>query len=218
MRDETNQPLTGTEPARTVDPATGEVSFIADGMDLLRYIGKMRDRYILAEGPDGLYLIDGCAAWERILYERLLQYYDEKRDQTAERAATFDIANIEGFDEWLPVFKRLDIHMETFGPTTIRVRRTPDILTIEDVQLVMTQVMQELPGASRLLTVEEKMEWLLARIVYWAGSRYGTDENMPSPADLLSQLQVCRSPRITPSGKATMIHLSLDLLTRQFDH
>ena len=38
----------------------------------LRFMGQLRDALLLAEGPDGLYLIDQHRAHERIIYERLL--------------------------------------------------------------------------------------------------------------------------------------------------
>ena len=41
-------------------------------MPLLRVIGQMGTTYIIAEGPDGMYLIDQHAAHERVLYERIL--------------------------------------------------------------------------------------------------------------------------------------------------
>ena len=48
-------------------------------MPILRVVGQLAATYIIAEGPDGMYLIDQHAAHERVLYEQMLSEHTANR-------------------------------------------------------------------------------------------------------------------------------------------
>ena len=52
----------------------------------LRLLGQLRNALLLAEGPDGLYLVDQHRAHERIIYERLLQQLQETTRRSDRRS------------------------------------------------------------------------------------------------------------------------------------
>jgi DNA mismatch repair protein MutL len=62
------RPLPPGEPADVLPKPSGEEA----GLPPLRVIGQLQATYIVAEGPDGLYLLDQHAAHERVLYEELM--------------------------------------------------------------------------------------------------------------------------------------------------
>jgi DNA mismatch repair protein MutL len=57
---------------------------------------------------------------------------------------------------------------------------------------------------------------LVARICKRAAVKAGQVLTLEEQKQLLNDLENCQSPRTCPHGRPTMIHLSVDLLERQF--
>ena len=67
-------PALTPETAQGIHAESPDQSGLPSGMmPLLRLVGQVGAAYLVAEGPDGLYLIDQHAAHERVLFERFLQ-------------------------------------------------------------------------------------------------------------------------------------------------
>ena len=62
------------------------------------------------------------------------------------------------------------------------------------------------------LTSERIASYVCKRMAVKAGQTLTTDEQRA----LIRDLEQCRSPRTCPHGRPTMIHLSIDLLEKQF--
>jgi DNA mismatch repair protein MutL len=57
---------------------------------------------------------------------------------------------------------------------------------------------------------------LIARVCKRAAVKAGKSLSPEEQRALLQDLETCQSPRTCPHGRPTMIHLSVDLLERQF--
>jgi DNA mismatch repair protein MutL len=95
----------------------------------LRVIGQIATTFIVAEGPDGLYLIDQHAAHERVLYEQLLSTWaagDVPAQPLLEpETVTLPPDEAGRLEETLPILNSLGLEIEPFGASTFLVRAVP---------------------------------------------------------------------------------------------
>lgn len=188
----------------------------------LRVVGQVGAMYIVAEGPEGLFLIDQHAAHERILYEQFMaQRYGVGGSQVARQhllqpltlhvgsaAAGLVAAHQEQLDG-------LGFEVEPFGGDTFLVRAVPAALAGEDPMRSLEEIVQALQEGRNL--VGEELEGRLVRMVCKRAAIKGgqllSDLEMQ---ELLYQLGECQSPRTCPHGRPTMIQLSAGELEKAF--
>jgi DNA mismatch repair protein MutL len=185
---------------------------------LLRLIGQVAATYLVAEGPDGLYLVDQHAAHERVLYE----HYMEQR-QTAVTSQSllepvsveFTAADARLITDQIELLVQLGFQVEPFGMNTFLVRAVPSLLVGIDPGAALRVLVEDFEEDETPLRSEEEAR-IIARICKRAAVKGGQTLSIEEQRVLLDDLEACQSPRTCPHGRPTMIHLSVDLLERQF--
>ncbi len=200
------------------DNAQGRPSTL-NNVPLLRLIGQIGSTYLVAEGPDGLYLIDQHAAHERVLFEKLMAQHDMKKIPSQSLLTPVVVqlppANAKLLAEQLPVLEHFGFEVEDFGSNSFQVRAMPVILAGGDPSAALRAIVEDFEEDEAPL--QNEMEKKLAarvckRLAVKGGQTLSTDEQRA----LLTDLENCDSPRTCPHGRPTMIHLSVDMLERQF--
>jgi DNA mismatch repair protein MutL len=155
-------------------------------LPVLRVIGQLDSSYIIAEGPDGLYLIDQHAAHERVLFERV-------QNQRSQKEAEF------GFS------------IEPFGDRTFLVRAVPALLSNKDwVGMVKELLDSSAEGGG------DWAEGVAQSIACHSAVRAGQALADAEMRELVRQLEQSATPHTCPHGRPTMIHLSSGQLKREF--
>ncbi len=186
------------------------------GLPPLRVLGQVRGTYVVAEGPDGLYLIDQHAAHERILYEEIRSQRAGPgvasqillQPKTLELNASLSAA-IESHG---PELATWGYEIEPFGSHTFLLRGLPALLAQGDPGRALTQALDE---AGR----ESGSDWEQAFVIGIAcrgAVRAGQTLEVSQMEELIERLGRTESPRTCMHGRPTMLLMSDRRLEREF--
>ena len=199
----------------TVD---GQRSF-STGVPLLRLIGQIGSTYLVAEGPDGLYLVDQHAAHERVLFEKLMAQHDAKKIPSqallAPEVVTLPPQSAKTLTQQLPFLNHFGFEVEEFGTNTFQVRAMPTLFSGGDPASALRALVEDFEEDETPLQAEVEAK-LAARVCKRLAVKGGQTLTTDEQRSLLHDLEACQSPRTCPHGRPTMIHLSVDTLERQF--
>ena len=188
------------------------------GVPRLRLVGPVGSSFLIAEGPDGLYLIDQHAAHERVLFEKFMaQRADTIPSQALLEPLTLELPAESSrlLEEQLPVMSKLGFEVESFGPNAFKLRAMPTLLTGMDPAAALQVVIEDFEEDETPLQNEVEAK-IIARVCKRAAVKAGQTLSPEEQKALITDLENCQAPRTCPHGRPTMIHLSIDLLERQF--
>jgi DNA mismatch repair protein MutL len=188
-------------------------------LPLLRAVGQVGAAYLVAEGPDGIYLVDQHAAHERVLFETLMAAraggVPESQTLLEPAAVQFPAWQAEILERELPGLQVFGFDVEPFGGGTFRVRALPLLLASLDPAAALRVLVEDFEEDEAPLQQEVEAR-LAARVCKRAAVKAGQVLSLAEQEKLIRDLEACRSPRTCPHGRPTMIHLSVDSLERQF--
>jgi len=190
-----------------------------DRLPPLRVVGQLGATYVVAEGPEGLYLIDQHAGHERVLFERMLA---ERERADAASQALLEPQPVELspeamglLEEHLEALTSLGFQMEPFGGATMLVRALPTLVAQENPRQVLEDAAAAIEAGDAPLA--GRVEEAVARSVCKrAAIKAGQVMAQVEMEELIRALEQCASPRTCPHGRPTMIHLSVEQLAREF--
>ncbi|HTP07717.1 MAG TPA: DNA mismatch repair endonuclease MutL [Anaerolineae bacterium] len=185
----------------------------------LRVIGQIGAMYVIAEGPDGMYLIDQHAAHERVLYERFMA------DKAALNLAVqnlldpipVEVSPDEStlLEEHREVLSAIGLQLEPFGSSTWLVRSIPALLINDDIRVALNELIADLIAGDLPFAANEEAK-LITRVCKRAAIKGGQVLSVQEMNELVRQLELCTSPRTCPHGRPTMIHFSASQMAREF--
>jgi DNA mismatch repair protein MutL len=185
----------------------------------LRILGQLATTYILAEGPEGLYLIDQHAAHERILWERMLAQH-ELGNMPAQTLldpvpVTIPADSAHLLEGELDALRDLGFDLEPFGGNTFLVRAVPALMIQDDIAAAVREIVADLEMGDVALRKDLEAK-VLRRVCKRMAIKAGRVLSFPEMQALVRDLEACENPRTCPHGRPTMIHIGVGQLEKEF--
>jgi len=201
---------------------------LAQALPILRVIGQFGGTYIVAEGPDGMYLIDQHAAHERVLYERFCRL---RQGRTPEVQGLLEPATLELsprqralLAEEGEALREHGFEIEPFGDSAYLLRALPRALAVADVRRSVLEFLDLMleeedgpsAGSGQAPSAGSGRDRVAMTLACHGAVRAGNALTLEEMRELVRQVEESEAPNTCPHGRPTMIQLSAETLAREF--
>lgn len=185
-----------------------------------RFIGVLADSYVLFENREGLVMLSPRAARERIIFERLLASHHTPIH--SQRLLVPVMLELDPRDMGVALevreqLQQAGFHISSFGQKTLRVEAIPMMLTLPKVEEFMLELIRSFTaGETRFRKARNPFEPYALRIARQYALKEDIRPWLQSPVSLLNDLLRCEIPYCTPTGKPTLVPMTLNEISRKF--
>jgi DNA mismatch repair protein MutL len=186
----------------------------------LRPLGQIHHSFIVADGPDGLYLFDQHALQERILYEVLKSGF---RAEAVPRQHLLFPETIElppaamlWFEEFRELLERLGFEAEAFGGTTVVLRSVPAVLAEYAYLEIYRDTLAALAATGRTSPYDETVEAMLASLACHDAIKIHRPLELSEMRRLLDDFATVGAPATCPHGRPLALTVPVRELRRRF--
>ena len=183
----------------------------------IRLLGPVHQGYLLAEGREGLIVVNVRAASQRILFERMLANLKQKKvsQQPLLIPVTINLAVDEArlLARQLEHFAALGYTIEEFGGNAFVITAVPANLPDSDLGTAMRDILSDLRRDS---VTNRQSAMHLAQTASRHAVRVKQELSPVEQQALLRELLKCEMPYADAAGLPTMVHITYSELQKRF--
>jgi len=185
----------------------------------LRVLGQILKLYIVAEGSEGLVLVDQHAAAERVKYERL-----QKKHRTGMISQELiEPLNLElspreqvMLEDRAPLLEEMGFEIVPFGGNAYNVRSVPAIGTKLERPEAVHDILRDLFSLGKVSIDATTRDDVLKLLACRGSIKAGHEMTWKEMQQLLRDLSGCENPKTCPHGRPTMVTISPAQLEKIF--
>ncbi len=186
-------------------------------LPILRVLGQIHSTYIIAEGPEGMYLIDQHAAHERILFEKTIKRDDSSSAhiQSLLEPVTVELSVDQSdlLDRHIDTMAKLGFIVEDFSNRVYILRSSPSMLKTGNPGQELMDVLDLFNEGGGYESWKERAAYSIA---CHGAIRAGKVLSSQEMNELTQDLENCDQPHTCPHGRPTMIHINNSRLESEF--
>ncbi len=183
----------------------------------LNPIAQVFRTYILASGDADMYIIDQHAAHERVMYERLLNSFNdsERAGQILLAPMIIELTRTEMItaEEYLPMLSDMSFSLELFGESSYLVKEIPYFMEADEAQSFLEEFFRGTEEYKQRAQIRrDEIIMRSCKSAVKAHDKLSYDEMKA----LFFDLDKCKNPYSCPHGRPTFIKLSEYDLEKMF--
>ena len=203
-------------PSGRIEPILEET----DHLPLGAARAQVHENYIIAQTADGIVIVDGHAAHERLVYEKLKTQMAEN-GVAAQALLIPEIVELaEGkaaqLMEIAADLARFGLGIEPFGGNAVAVRETPAILGEVNAGAMLRDILDEMADTGGSDRVQSKIEAILSRVACHGSIRTGRRMRAEEMNALLREMEATPRSGQCNHGRPTYVELKMTDIERLF--
>src|SRR5271165_1025474 len=191
-----------------------------ESLATLRPLGQIRDSFILAVNPQGLWIIDQHVAHERILFEKIckqrLAESPEKQQLLMPLTVELTPGQMAVFAEISDELTRNGFEVEPFGSRTIAVKTTAAGVAAGAVEHLLHEILEQFEREEQSLNLDKIRTNIAASIACHAAIKINMPLEQNKMEWLLQELAKTDCPMSCPHGRPVVLRYSVRDIQRAF--
>jgi len=198
------------------EPADAEVAVLSS----LKPLGQLRDSFILAVSPEGLWIIDQHVAHERVLFEKVLRQRAQQQVESQRLLMPIVIeispAQQAVFAEISEELRKNGFEAEPFGTRSIAISVAPAGVEAGDVEDMLHELLEQFAREDQALNLEQIRGRIAASIACHAAIKVNMPLEQNKMEWLLGELAKTECPMSCPHGRPVVLRYSIKDIQRAF--
>jgi DNA mismatch repair protein MutL len=188
----------------------------------LRPLGQVRDSFILAVNPDGLWIIDQHVAHERVLFEKILhERAQNSAAQDGQRLLMPLIVELTPgqqavFTEISEELQRNGFEVDLFGTRTVAIKTAPGGVRPADVEKMLVELLDQFEREEQVLNLDKIRAKIAASIACHAAIKINMPLEQNKMEWLLKELAKTECPMTCPHGRPVVLRYSVKEIQKAF--